>query len=70
MRSLWVITLPVLLLSACGVAETGASAAAGAESAAQQAAQARTAEDKVRSQIDDAYRKAEEQRRAAEADGQ
>jgi len=60
----------LLLLSGCGVAETGSSAAASAESAAQQAAQAQRAQDKVRRQIDDAYSKAEEQRRAAEADGQ
>jgi hypothetical protein len=59
-----------MLLGGCGAAETGASAAAGAESAAQQAAQGRAAEDKVRQQIDAAYKQAEDQRRAAEKDGQ
>ena len=57
-------------LAGCGAAETGATAAAGAESAAQQARQGRAAEDKVRRQIDEAYKQAEDQRRAAETDGQ
>jgi hypothetical protein len=51
------------------MAETGTAAGSAAESAAQQAAQARVAQDRVREQIDAAYRQAEEQRRAAEADG-
>jgi hypothetical protein len=59
-----------MVLGGCGVAETGATAAAGAESAAQQAAQGRAAEDKVRQQIDAAYKQAADQRRAAETDGQ
>jgi predicted nicotinamide N-methyase len=65
----WVLlTLPVLL-TGCGVAETGAAAGAAAESAAQQAAQSRAAQQQIPNQIDAAYREAEEQRRAAEADG-
>ena len=59
-----------ILLGGCGAAETGATAAAGAESAAQQADGARAAQDRVRQQIDAAYRQAAEQRRAAESDGQ
>jgi hypothetical protein len=51
------------------MAQTGTAAGSAAESAAQQAAQARVTQDKVRDQIDAAYRQAEEQRRAAEADG-
>ena len=58
-----------LVLAGCGVAETGVSAGAATESAAQQAAQALAAQDQVHQQIDDAYREAAEQRRAAEADG-
>jgi len=69
-KTLWAVVLPAVLSGGCGIAETGSGATAAAESAAQQAAQARTAEQEVRGQIDDAYRKAEEQRRAAEADGQ
>jgi hypothetical protein len=66
----WALLALSLLLGACGAAETGATAAAGAESAAQQAAQGRAAEDKVHQQIDAAYKQAEDQRRAAEKDGQ
>ena len=70
MRSVWAgLSLPVLL-AGCGVAETGAAAGTAAQSAAQQAEQARTTQEEVRRQIDAAYGKAEEQRRAAEADGQ
>jgi hypothetical protein len=58
-----------LALAGCGVAGTGVSAGAAAESPAQQAAQARPAQDQVRQQIDAAYREAAEQRRAADADG-
>ena len=63
------LALPVLL-AGCGVAGTGAAAASAAESAAQQASQAKQTEDRVRQQIDAAYSQAEEQRRAAEKDGQ
>ena len=60
----WALLMLPVLLAGCGVAGTGAAAGAAAESAAQQAAQ-----EQVREQIDAAYRKAEEQRRAAETDG-
>jgi hypothetical protein len=66
----WVALATVLLLGGCGVAETGASAAAAADSAAQQAAQTKALHDNVRRQIDAAQAQAAEQRRAAEADGQ
>ena len=68
----WFQTLLALpfLLAGCGVAGTGASAGAAAEAAAQQEAQGRAAEDKVRQQIDAAYKQAADQRRAAETDGQ
>jgi outer membrane lipoprotein-sorting protein len=65
----WALVALSMLLAGCGAAGTGATAAAEAESAAQQAAQGRAAEDKVRQQIDAAYKQAEDQRRAAEADG-
>ena len=42
------------VLNGCGLAETGAAAAAGGVSAAEQAKQAKQQEDKVRQQIDDA----------------
>jgi hypothetical protein len=70
MERLWVFPLLSLLVSGCGVADTGATAGASAESAAQQAAQAQTAEKRVREQVDAANTQAAEQRRAAEADGQ
>jgi hypothetical protein len=70
MKWSWAVLAMTVALSGCGVAETGASAAAATESAAQQAAQARAAQDQVRQQIDAAYREAAEQRRAADADGQ
>jgi hypothetical protein len=63
------LALP-FLVAGCGVAGTGASAGAAAETAAQQEAQGRAMEQRVREQVDAAYSKAAEQRRAAEADGQ
>ena len=70
MARLWVPLALAMTLSACGVVDTGATAAAQAESAAQQAAQAQAAQERVRGQIDAAYDEAERQRRAAEKDGQ
>lgn len=69
MAHLWALLMLPVLLAGCGMAETGAAAGAAAESAAQQAAQSRAAQQQVPDQIDAAYREAEEQRRAAEADG-
>jgi hypothetical protein len=65
----WGLLTLSALLGGCGVAGTGTTAPAAAESAAQQAAQARAAQDEVRRQIDAAYSEAAEQRRAAEQDG-
>jgi apolipoprotein N-acyltransferase len=70
MGRVWALLALALLLAACGVADTGVTTAAQAESAAQQAAQARAIQDQVRQQIDTAQEKAAGQRRAAEADGQ
>ena len=70
MGRVWALLALGLPLAACGLAGTGATTAAQAESAAQQAAQARAMQDQVRQQIDAAQNKAAEQRRAAEADGQ
>jgi Flp pilus assembly protein TadG len=69
MRPVWALLALPMLLAGCGMAETGSVAGSAAESAAQQAAQSQAAQEKVRDQIDAAYRQAEEQRRAAEADG-
>ncbi|HWX69067.1 MAG TPA: hypothetical protein VNY25_05140 [Steroidobacteraceae bacterium] len=69
MGPVWALLALPMLLAGCGMAQTGTAAGSAAESAAQQAAQARVTQDKVRDQIDAAYRQAEEQRRAAEADG-
>ncbi|HET9391255.1 MAG TPA: hypothetical protein VFO44_16530 [Steroidobacteraceae bacterium] len=60
----------LLPLTACGVAETGAAAAAGGVSAAEQARQAKQTEARVQQQIDAAYQHAAEQRKSAEADSQ
>ena len=62
--------VPVLLLGGCGLAETGAGAAAGAASEAQQAKQAKETEAKVQQQIDAAYRQDAARRKAAEAETQ
>ena len=55
-----------MLLSGCGVVETGTGAAAGAAAAAQEAAEAKKTEDHVKAGIDDAYQQAARQRSAAE----
>ncbi len=57
-------------LSGCGLAGTGTAAAGAAGAEAQQAAQARQTEQHVREQLDAANRLAEQQRQAAEAQGQ
>ena len=60
----------ILPLAACGLAETGVTAAAGASSAAEQAKQAKQDEAKVQQQINAAYQADEERRKAAEAQAQ
>ena len=65
------VLLPfVLLLTGCGVAETGAAAAAAAQASAQEAREGLKAEARVREQIDAANRAAADQRNAAEAASQ
>ena len=68
MARTFAVTTLLMLLAGCGLAETGSAGVAGAESAAQQAAQAKQTEDRVTQQIDAAYQQAAEQRRAAEPD--
>ncbi len=60
----------LLALSGCGLAETGATAAAGASSAARQAQQAKETEAKMQQQINAAYQEDAARRKAAEAEAQ
>lgn len=64
-----IVTLP-LVLTACGVGETAATAAVGGASTATGAAQARQVLDAVNQQLDLGAREAEERLRAAEAASQ
>ena len=57
-------------LAGCGLAETGATAAAGGATAAQQAKQAQATEAKVQQQINAAYQEDAARRKAAEAEAQ
>lgn len=59
-----------LLLAGCGLAETGATAAAGGASAAEQAKQAQATEAKMQQQINAAYQEDAARRQAAEAQAQ
>jgi hypothetical protein len=61
---------PAILLSACGLAETGATAAASGQSAAQQAAEARKTEEQVQQRLDEAATQDAARRAAAEKDSQ
>jgi len=64
----WLALLSILLsLTGCGLAETGAAAAAGGVSAAQQARQAKETEQRVQQQVNEAFQKAAEQRQSADA---
>ena len=56
------------VLGGCGLAETGAATATSAQSAAEQAAQARKTEDEVRQRLDDAAREDAARRAAGEAE--
>jgi hypothetical protein len=60
--------LAIALLCGCGVAETGVATATSAQSAADQAAQARKTEEEVRQRIDEAAREDAARRAAGEAD--
>lgn len=64
----WFLVAVMTLLSACGLAETGAATATSAQSAAGQAAQARKTEDEVRQRLDDAARQDAARRAAGEAE--
>jgi hypothetical protein len=68
-RSLVLLSL-VLALTGCGVAETGAAAAAAGTSAAEEARQGLQTEARVRAQLDAASKQAGDQRNAAEAAAQ
>jgi hypothetical protein len=68
-RSLVLLSL-VLSLTGCGVAETGAAAAAAGVSKAEEARQGLKTEARVREQLDAAAKQAAEQRNAAEAAAQ
>ena len=58
------------LLVGCGLAETGAAAAAGGVSQAEQVRQAKQTEARVQQQLDAAYQQAADQRRKAETESQ
>ncbi|MDB6091551.1 MAG: hypothetical protein JWN85_4335 [Gammaproteobacteria bacterium] len=60
----------VLALAGCGLAETGAAAAAGGVSKAEEVRQAKQTEARIQQQIDAAYQQAAQQRGAAEAASQ
>jgi uncharacterized lipoprotein YajG len=60
----------LLMLTGCGLAETGVTAAAGGASAAQQAKQAKETEAKIQQQINAAYQEDAARRKAAEAEAQ
>lgn len=68
-KSLALLTL-FLTLAACGLAETGVTAAAGGASEAQQAKQAKQTEAKLQQQINAAEQEDAAQRKAAEAQAQ
>lgn len=66
-RNGWILALALALpLSGCGLAETAATGAAGAQSQAEAARQAQKTEQQVQQQVDDAQRLDAEKRRAAE----
>lgn len=58
------------MLAGCGLAETGAVAAAGGASQAQQAREAKQTEARVKQQLDAAMQVDAQQRHAAEAESQ
>ncbi len=60
--------LAAAMLSACGLAETGAVAAAGGASQVEQARHGKETEARVKKQLDAAYQQGADQRAAAEAE--
>jgi hypothetical protein len=69
-RPVLVALAAAVLLSGCGLAETGAVAAAQGETAAEQAKQAKETQAKVEKQIEEAQKAAAAQRDAAENIGE
>lgn len=70
--SLLRLTLPLLaasLCAGCGLAGTAVATGTGAAAEAQQAQQAKQIEDQVKHDLDEAQRKAAQQRNDAEAQG-
>jgi outer membrane biogenesis lipoprotein LolB len=63
---IFVSALAALMLAGCGLAETGAAAAANGASAAEQAKQAKEMQEKIEKQLEAANMAAAEQRAAAE----
>jgi hypothetical protein len=73
LRSITLVTTTMLLgamLTGCGLAETGAVAAAGGASQVKQAREAKQTEARVQKQLDAAMQVDAEHRHAAEADSQ
>jgi hypothetical protein len=68
-RSLVLVPL-ILLLTGCGVAETGAAAATAATAKAQEAREGLKTEARVREQLDAAAKASADQRNSAEAASQ
>jgi len=72
-RSFPLATATIVLsstLSACGLAETGAGAAAGGSAEVQQARQAKATEEQVQKQVEAAVQQAADKQRGAEAESQ
>ncbi len=63
----WPLLVLLILPAGCGLVDTGATAAAGAQSAAQQAAAAKQTEDRLKQQLDAAAKQAADQRQAEDA---
>ena len=72
MRSITLLTAAIAVgsLTGCGLAETGAAAAAGGTSQVEQVHEAKNIEARVKQQLDADYQQAADQRRAAEAASQ
>jgi hypothetical protein len=73
LRSITLATTTMVLsamLTGCGLAETGAAAAAGGASQVQQAREAKQTEERVQKQVDAALQLDAQHRRAAEAESQ
>jgi len=70
MNRILLISLCLLPLGGCGLAETAATGATAATSAAEQAKQAKGTEQQVQDRLDAAQQAAADQRRAAESQTQ